>query len=455
MTSRYLLHFVQEHISFRWTEFVAITSRNNCKFKLISKPEHVKTRPFIIIELDDDDRSVNNLIGCAKSSYLLKDLYELWAQSNKSVDDLAEQVESTSKQYKSGLYSKPDQCFRVNVENFNSKLNQSDKIIWIQKMAFFDSFQAKPNLSNPKQIYCIIEMSEKNSPSDKELVTTKEYYFCRHLTQGGRNSISLFSLKTRKFIANTSMDPTLSFLTANAAKIKQNDIVYDPFVGSGSLLVAAAHLGAYVLGSDIDWPLLHGKSRPSRVGQSKREKDEMVRANFKQYNLEHRYLDVMVADITRKSIRNQFKFDAIIADPPYGVREGLERIGADRKKIERPQKDENVRIRYPRKTHCDINVLLTDLLLLSVNNLKLGGRLVYYLPVIKTDHSFDDYIPQHPYLKMISYCEQALTNKLSRLMVIMEKIEDLAGYCEERSEVRVPQLLSDMNFRETYFTKSS
>ena len=29
-------------------------------------------------------------------------------------------------------------------------------------------------------------------------------------------------------------------------------MVYDPFVGTGSILVAAAHLGAITLGADID-----------------------------------------------------------------------------------------------------------------------------------------------------------------------------------------------------------
>lgn len=451
MTSRYLLHFVQEHINFRWTEFLAVTSKNDCKFKLISKPEHIKTRPFIIIELNDDEKSINNLVGCARGSYLLKDLYELWAQSNRSIEDLADQVMLTSKQFQSGLYSEPDQSFRVNVETFNYKLKQSEKIEWMQKMAFFDLFQSKPNLTNPKQTYCILEM---NNRVEDNVITSREYFFGRHLTQGARSSIGSLSLKTRKFIANTSMDPTLSLLTANAAKIKPNDIVYDPFVGSGSLLVAAAFLGAYVIGSDIDWPLLHGKSKPTRVGQTKRENDEMVRSNFKQYNLEHRYLDVLVADITRKSIKSRFKFDAIIADPPYGIREGLERIGSDEKKDQRPAKDDGHRIKFPKKTHYDISDLLEDLLLLSVNHLEMGGRLVYYLPVIKTDNSFDDYIPQHPCLKLISYCEQALTNKLSRLMIVMEKISELDSG-DSSDGVKVPLLIDDIKFRETYFTKSS
>lgn len=66
------------------------------------------------------------------------------------------------------------------------------------------------------------------------------------------------------------MDPQLSLLMANQAKVKAGDLVLDPFVGSGSLLVAAAHFGGYVVGTDIDFLMLHGKSRPSRIKQKVR-----------------------------------------------------------------------------------------------------------------------------------------------------------------------------------------
>lgn len=51
------------------------------------------------------------------------------------------------------------------------------------------------------------------------------------------------SLKNRKFIGNTSMDAQLSVLMANQAKVKNGDLVFDPFVGTGSLLVSAAKFG--------------------------------------------------------------------------------------------------------------------------------------------------------------------------------------------------------------------
>lgn len=111
------------------------------------------------------------------------------------------------------------------------------------------------------------------------------------VADGQRDLITKISLKSRKFIGNTSMDPQLSLLMANQALIKKGDIVYDPFVGSGnfsllikyflfnsikiinifyflgSLLVGAAEFGAYVWGSDIDFIMLHGKSRPTRIQQ--------------------------------------------------------------------------------------------------------------------------------------------------------------------------------------------
>lgn len=67
------------------------------------------------------------------------------------------------------------------------------------------------------------------------------------------------------------MDPQLSFIMANQALIKKGDLIIDPFVGTGSLLIAAAHFGAYVWGVDIDFLMLHGKTRPSRIQERVRK----------------------------------------------------------------------------------------------------------------------------------------------------------------------------------------
>lgn len=454
MANRYLLRFAHEHLSFRWPEFLALAAKNDCKFDLISHKDHLASRPFILIELKDNSNE-ENLIKTARESYLLKDLYELWATSKKSVEDLAIQAgESQQFERCRRLHAtKPKQSFCVRCESFGSKISQPMKIEMIGKMVFLASLKSSIlDLSNPDHTYCIFQLDDLPVSGDaSQQAVAREYYFGRHLARSSRSLVDKFSLKKRNFIANTSMDPLLSLIAANTAQVKPNDLVFDPFVGSGSLLVAAAHMGAYVIGADIDWQLLHGKSRPSRKGMTKRDEGEGVRANLRQYDLESRYVDVIVSDISRHAMRDKFELDSIIADPPYGIRESSERIG-------RRQRDRSVilgdyKVKYPSKINYHTADLITDLLNMSVGHLRLGGRLVYYLPVTKEDTSerFEDFLPSHPSLQLVAFCEQQLTMKTHRLMVIMEKVKETL---EGVDKVGVPAALLTMDFRGTYFKET-
>lgn len=447
MTTRYLLHFVQEHVPFRWPEFTAVASKYNLKYELISPNEHLTTRPFILIDLcDNDEKEQEKLINSAKDCYLLRSVIELWAQSNKSIEDLANRVSETSFIH-DRRFTDPSGTFRIDVESYGSKVKQLNKIEWIKKMHFLEQFQAKPDLVNPKLYYCICAMHHLDPLTRSGSLT--DCYFGRILARGDRSSVKKFSLKERKFIANTSMDPLLSLITANAAKISSNDLVYDPFVGSGGLLLAAAHKGAHVFGADIDWLLLHGKSRPSRIGQKQRLDDENVRANFNQYNMTSQYIDVLVSDISRSPWSDRMILDAIIADPPYGVRESSEKIGS-----KRPRQIREGVHRFPAKISYTMDEMLSDLLLFAAKHLKIGGRLAYYQPVVIRSPSdcekFADFIPRHPCLHLLSHSEQKLTTSNYRLLVVMEKSRDI----QAGDEICLPNWIKDDNFREVYFTKS-
>lgn len=143
------------------------------------------------------------------------------------------------------------------------------------------------------------------------------------------------------------MDPQLSLIMANQAQIKDGDVVLDPFVGSGSLLVAASQFGGYIIGTDIDFLMLHARTRPSRITQKvteapwvreliwlslrdginvvcfceqERTKDESVAANMKQYGKGSYYLDVVVSDFSRPLWKNDMRVDAIVTDREYNFR---------------------------------------------------------------------------------------------------------------------------------------
>lgn len=58
------------------------------------------------------------------------------------------------------------------------------------------------------------------------------------IADGQRDLIRSHSVKNRHFIGNTSMDAGLSFIMANHARVKQDDLVFDPFVGTGKLILS-------------------------------------------------------------------------------------------------------------------------------------------------------------------------------------------------------------------------
>lgn len=79
-------------------------------------------------------------------------------------------------------------------------------------------------------------------------------------------------------------------------------------------MVAAAKFGSFVMGSDIDYLMLHGRTKPSRVTQKIRESDESIKSNMVQYNLQHLYLDVFVGDFSNCPLSDAIRFDSIITD---------------------------------------------------------------------------------------------------------------------------------------------
>lgn len=67
-----------------------------------------------------------------------------------------------------------------------------------------------------------------------------------------------FELNNRIYLGPTSIDNQLGFLMGNLAGIKEGDNVLDPFVGTGSLLLAPSYFGANCFGSDLDCRVIQG-----------------------------------------------------------------------------------------------------------------------------------------------------------------------------------------------------
>lgn len=80
-------------------------------------------------------------------------------------------------------------------------------------------------------------------------------------------------------------------------------------------------------------------------------------------------------------------------------------------------------IHYPSTSHYQLSTLYADLLRFAIKHLRIGGRLVCWIPIYKSDYS-DSYIPKSKYLKLIANSEQVLSSIAARRLLTYEKIRE-------------------------------
>ncbi|XP_067213095.1 tRNA (guanine(10)-N2)-methyltransferase homolog isoform X2 [Linepithema humile] len=406
---RYLFWFAHEHVDFRLAEMESIFDMFNINLSTVTRP---KEHPYWIVDLPDE----NVVHKIASRAVSLRFCLELWAQGKKK-EDLHNSLKAYSVR-NSDIFIGDRRSFKIVVETFCKHFSQCEKVEKIESFSYLP-LEGPVKLKNPDVTLCYIEYYGLNPNEIPE--EPYEHFFGKWIADGQRELIQKLSLKTRKFIGNTSMDPQLSLIMANQAQIRNGDVVLDPFVGTGSLLVAASQFGGYTFGTDIDFLMLHGRTRPTRISQKTREKDESIAANMRQYGMSSHYLDVVVADFSYPLWRVDLRLDAIMTDPPYGIREATERIGT--MKINPVIEEHQATSHIPSKIDYGLNQIYKDLLCFSARHLKLDGRLVCWYPLFRDQYT-EDQLPAHPCLELVANSEQVLSNYTSRRLLTYKKFRE-------------------------------
>lgn len=122
------------------------------------------------------------------------------------------------------------------------------KNVWLNKMLGFETtMQGRVNLKNPDHKFWLMETDDYGATNGLPPVVKKRHFFGREIGGADRKLLPTYQLKSRKYLGPTAMDAEVAFLMANQAMAKSGKLVYDPFVGTGSILVAAAHFGAMTM----------------------------------------------------------------------------------------------------------------------------------------------------------------------------------------------------------------
>ncbi|XP_048424575.1 tRNA (guanine(10)-N2)-methyltransferase homolog [Pyrus x bretschneideri] len=380
---------------------------------------HHPDSPFHFVDLPSEDVARN----VANRSILVKGMYELWGEGG-SYEELEEAIRSYPDERKLP-YLEPDSTFKINVDTFGKVISLQEQTQRIHGLSYIP-FKGRVNLKSPEHKFWLMETDDYGVNNGLPPIVQRRIFFGREIGGADRKLLPTYQLKSRTYLGPTAMDAEIAFLMANQALVTPGKLVYDPFVGTGSILIAAAHFGAMTMGADID----------IRVVRDGRGPDCNVWSNFKQYGLPMP-IALLRADNNLPPWRTGLKeiFDAIICDPPYGVRAGGRKSGGRKlmKGVVGPYTvpDDKRTDHIPSTASYSLVECVHDLLDLAGRMLVMGGRLVFFYPVVREDDNVNNSFPEHPCFQLIATSEQILSSRYSRVLLTMVKTSQ---YTEEIAE---------------------
>ncbi|KAK0404385.1 hypothetical protein QR680_017433 [Steinernema hermaphroditum] len=402
---RYVFVFSQQHLKFRVAELESIAALFDVRLAPVS--DLSKVHVCVV-----DVRSDADVSAILSRSVLLRSAYELLAAAD-TYEELFAGFEDQKANFES--FNDPSQSFAFRVRKNGRKADGvyiKTKIKELGRMLPFE--KAVVNLDNPTNVFTLIEeFMDKNRTSEPDKI-----YFGRMIGEGQGSLKAVYNLQERVYIGNTTMDPELAFIQSNIVKAGVGSLVLDPFCGTGGLVLPAAHFGSAVFGTEINYMIAKAKGKSARQGVKYLTEKESLRANFDQYDTTQMFQSLLIADASHHGLWHLQNcssgiFDALIADPPYGVREKCRKVGHKERKEHWTLPSATHDQRFPEKSKYDLCEVFLDLLELAARVLVIGGRVAYWFPVFPEDYC-DDVIPRHPALDLIYNCEQPLARKYSR-----------------------------------------
>lgn len=427
---QYLIYFAQAYANFRVAELESLAALHNIQLDLSS---HDESSPFVVVNLENDGDAKKIM----ERSVLGRGIYELWGHGT-TIEELQEDVKVRSA---SKFDAYKTASFKFDFIAYMGLRSNSQKRDLIESFSFM-GFDGPIRMKNPDEVFTVLE--EYRVEGLEKATAPLNLWLGRQVQLSARtqNVLDKYDLRRRKYIGTTSFDAELSLVSCNIGQVSPGKIVYDPFTGTGSFLVASANYGGLPIGSDIDIRSLRGKSSQCNIA-----------ANFKQYGTSLNFLDVLTMDFTNNAFRSDFTIDAIICDPPYGVREGLKVCGA--KDPVKAAGRENVVIGgekahlrrdfiQPTKPY-ELSNLLDDLLKFAAERLPVNGRLAFWMPTANDDFEVN-LLPQHQKLELIYNLEQEFNKWSRRLLVYVKRDHDYIG--ETTNGLKVMNI---KNFRDRYF----
>jgi tRNA (guanine10-N2)-methyltransferase len=465
----YLIRLVQLHEDFRLAEIRSLASFFAIHIQIIS---YSTTSPFLVLRIISYPSSVFPSPKAAAQALVSRSvlswaIYELWGMTPKTDASYATLHADVKTRTNPEIWAQyKEASFKFSIDAYCGKRSPTEQTEIIDGFRYL-GFEGPIQMQSPEIEFTVFEQwslasSPAHHPSKSSPEPTSQeppsppppnelaphsnpprkpqtLYLGLLLSTSPRHILTLkHSLKQRPYISTTSMDAVLALVSANLAHAGPGRILYDPFVGTGGFLVAAAEFGAAVWGSDIDGRSFRGTGKGGRRekgdddggGGRTEGRRKGVWRNFDEYGLGDLFGDCFISDLVNTPLRMDSAgwLDGIICDPPYGVREGLKVLGnREERQDKTPVMIDGVPAHTlpgyvaPKKPY-SFERMLDDLLAFAADTLVEDGRLAFWMPSANEDDDVLE-IPSHEMLEMVECCVQRFYKWSRRLLVYRRKRE--------------------------------
>ena len=195
------------------------------------------------------------------------------------VDNLDEDVKTADW---SGLI---DENFAVRVKRIRSEIDTVGYERILGTLILDNSENIKVNLSKPKTLVRVVAHDDDLYIGIERIRLNK-----KHFEDSKPHK--------RPFFYPGSMNPKLARCMVNLSRIKEGELLLDPFCGTGGILIEAGLIGCKVVGSDIYWKMQNGTA----------------------INLDHYGItDYRTFHLDVRELKMYEKVSSVVTDPPYGI----------------------------------------------------------------------------------------------------------------------------------------
>lgn len=262
----------QEHPELPLAELKAVMECENIDAEI----ERVTEGLVILKDISDENLDEYYRILVKRLGYT-HEVHQILARTD--IDNLDEDVSNIDW----GKYI--NETFAVRVKRFHSQIDTVGTERHVGTLILDNCDNIKVNLSKPKSLVRVVAYGNIIYVAIEKIKLDK-----KHFEDSKPHK--------RPFFYPGSMNPKLARCMVNLSRVKQGQLLLDPFCGTGGILIEAGLIGCKVAGSDIYWKMKNGTA----------------------INLEHYGItDYRTFNVDVRELKMYEKVASVVTDPPYGI----------------------------------------------------------------------------------------------------------------------------------------